>query len=489
MVQTKTFKLLPLTLLLLTVFAIPRPLLAGETKTSPTMVYLGMSKEDNIEISDFLMGVAEKELRSNVQMRPYAIFDLLKSGSVEIDELMEQIAALEEKDNSEDQKKTSQDNPAEAGVEVQAKMIAGLPDKLQELKRAEFAYSLHLTKFKVDMEAGGQKATVELAAGMEIYKLNFSGTKPPSYELVISVVKVMPERVTGTLREKGALDQQMAPLVRKATDRVGKYLGMQLRKLPEFQAQATVSSGSSDMLVIPMGKNLGVELDDTFDIFRKDGSGKLQQVAWVKARKIEKEESKAEIILSDGDWSFRGDEIAVEDESSKVSLLASAVLETTTGDLLDRTGSGVYPGAELGVWVNLANSVGISEMHLTVSLDFMDLGRSKDPSIGVLLGHATIGLAKKWTFHRLALWFGMRAGFSYYLYSESSLMTQQDQDVAAAHIGFGGDALLGLELRLIKHLGLYAQLTGRIFSNPIDWLPSSHMEAGGGATAGLLVDF
>ena len=338
------------------------------------------------------------------------------------------------------------------------------------------------------MDSGKKKVSVELAAGIEIYKLDFHKT-PASYELLISAVKNVPVRATGPLREQGALDQQMAPVVKKAADKVGKYLGMQLRKMPQFQAQATVKSGSADMLVIPMGKDLGVELDDAFDIFRRDASGKLERIAWAKARKIEKDSSYAEIILSDSDWTFSGDEIAVEEETSGVYLQASAVVEMTSGDLLDRSAPGVYPGGEFTVWADLANSVDISEMHLIVNLDFLDLGRSQDPATGVLLGHATIGLAKKWTFHRLALWTGIKAGFSYYLYSETALKTQQDQEIAAAHLGFGGDAFLGLEVKLIKHLGLFVQLAGRVFSNPIDWLKSSHMETGGQACAGLLVDF
>ncbi len=468
-------------------FAVPGSLFAREQNPSPVMIYLGMGREENIEISDFLLATAEKQLRKDVQMRPYEVMDLLDSGSVEIDDLMSQLALLQQDDKNKVQQKTSVINgPPPNTIE---KKIPVWADKLQKIKASNLAYSLHLTKYRVDMEPGGLKATVSMAAGIEIYKLDFPEAGPPSYELVISALKTVPANATGTLREIGSLEQQLVPLVRKASDKVGKHLAKRLRKLQLFQAQSTVKGGSEDMLVIPMGKNLGVELDDAFNIMRKDESGKLKQVAWAKARKITKDSSQAEVILSDSDWSFSGDEIAIEDENSGVGLQVSAIMEVTGGDLLDHAGAGVYPGGELTLWTNLASSVDISEMYLLVSLDFMSLGRSIDPSVGVLLGHATIGLAKKWTFHRLALWAGLRAGFAYFLYSESSLQTQQDQDAAAAHLGFGGDALLGMEFRLIENLSLFAQLTGRIFSNPIDWLKSSHMETGGQASAGLLVDF
>ncbi len=436
-----------------------QPTLAADEDPAPgpaadkeLIVYLGMDIADGVSVSKALRPVIEDELVKILDMDRYQILPLTGAAALTIDDFTDQLEALADS--------ASEQAPPTWGGE------------LDRIRAAAFVCEAYLTSFDVSLDAtrGGQKATVSISAALDLYRLDLSEPGEPRAQHVAQVGKVVPVSQITLLREQGSLDAQLAPMVRRATRQLVGQLTLQLRKLPDFELQAKLLRAEGDQLVLPMGKALGVKLGDAFIVRERGADGQSREVAYTRIREVAPETSRAQIISTSGDWAFSGDEIAVKGERSGFSLSAAAVLEYTGLDLFGNGGPGFYPGFNLTFSSDLSASVDWPEFYLAVDLDYLSVGSATAYQVGlaadVHLGHATIGLHKRWNFGRLALLGGLRAGLAYYIYSESGIVEQG----AAGHVGFGGDLVFGTEVFLAPWATLALRFVGRYFSNPIDWV-------------------
>jgi hypothetical protein len=446
---------------------------ASQPAQHKPITYLGMAISEELIVSPEFAPVIEQALRQAIEMKRFETIPVTDTGVVSLDQfLAEYRDQLVQK-------------AAAAGPDGTARPVWA--KDLERIAGSAFLYQLSLVRFDALVTTDSKGAPigrVEMSVRLDISRLDLSDPMNPGTEPVSTLGKQVPRVVTAPLRKDESMTIAMLELVKTCAQRVGNDLALQIRRLPQFQLTASIDQVHPDGVTLPMGANFGVQIDDGFEIHRREPGGQQRQVGYVKIRKVEEESAYAENIAVGDGWTFAAGDLIIEDAKFGVGLHLAGLVEVTASDLLGRTGAGVYPGFALGVEIDLAESFQAPEFYFLVDLDHLFLGSAPSPDLFVSLGHVTIGLLKKFNIHRLVLQLGVKVGFSYYLYDDSRF-----DDGTAGHIGFGGDLLAGAAVFLAPNASLFVNLTGRYFYNPLDWTDASDSELGLRADAGLTIAF
>ncbi len=381
-------------------------------------------------------------------------------------------------------KKASVDRAAaESEYEARFKRAKILASDIDRIMKSAYFYTISVSHFS-NVEAKCPSGKLEAAllgclpdapgmlatlnANTTFYRANLVDESKAPYELIKKVTHI-PTRgfkqfavlpTPDTLVQLRESTGQQA--TRVATSGLAQFLSKGMKQIPVFQLKTPVQAALADGVEFMLGKAQGLGLDDTYDVTEFDAAGGKKLVGYVKVRKVSKD------AKGTGDGSpsyaenvkvkqkFVGGEQLYEHPMIGVSLGVHAVMQMTFVDLLTNEDTGIYPGVGLYLDKNLANLIGISEFYFSVEGDILLLG---EDGIGRnwMLVHAMAGVKKKWYMESLVFSAGVRGGVSYF----------QVDDYEDDTLGFGGDALLGVEYYIQPEFSVYLKGGFRFFTNPI----------------------
>lgn len=237
------------------------------------------------------------------------------------------------------------------------------------------------------------------------------------------------------------------------------------RRLDSFLLKSYVQSGPAGKKYLPIGRNIGVELDSTFEVQKKVkvGSGfEFKPAGWVKVRQTEADKSQFQTIAEFA--SFETGDRLVERPQSGLDFsmrLGAAPFDLTGGNAL-------APAAIFGGEYNLAPLTRLSLLSETyITGDFTAI-LNEMPSRQISNGGSSMmfGLKKRFTLGQLLLTPGFRGGV---LASSQGLSRQGDATLLLRSGGLGVAPSLGIDWQITPDikLGLDA---GYILASPL--LPS-----------------
>lgn len=460
-----------LTGLLAVVLAAP-PAPAAEKKV---IAYLGLQAPAAVDAEPVLRAAIERQLRRAVEMKRFDYIAVAGGTEPGLEPFLERYRDLL-------LERESADRPATAVQPVWA-------DELERIAGSAFLYQLTLTAFDVALAHEPDEpfpdARVTLSGRADFYRLDLSNPLAPQAEHVARAEVVTPETAEGIIGDQERLAIEILPLVERCAGRLGAELALRIRRLPQFALRSPVAAAGSGRLRLELGRRLGVTLGDTFEI-RAPG-GQPPSPGWARVIRVEPEHAVAALVTRPEGWQPGAEATAVEYAMKGVGLSLAPVAEWTFSELLGRNQTYVYPGLALAAMTDIGSSVAVADFWLRVDADYLFLQRPPGYDFEVGLGHVGLGFLKRWIFGRWGLRTGAGVGMAYYVYPDDEVAT--DEDGVGAHLSFGGDLILGLDLFINRWLSLVLDVRGRYFGNPLDWLPDAAAEAGLQARLAVLFSF
>jgi hypothetical protein len=451
--------------------------------TRKSITYLGIYPDSGVTVPADQMAVIESEIRKLTELKRFDYNAVSLTGIYTIDQFVAELR--------EYVKKRSVDRAtAESEYEARFKRAKVLASDIDRIMNSAYFYQIKVYLFKTKrakcpdgkLEAAllgcipgteGMLSTVN--ASTNFYKANIADETKPPYELIkevkhtpvkgfkaFKVVEVQPEHMA-KIRTETSL-----AATKTASHTLAEFLSKGMKQIPVFQLKTPVTAVKSDGVEFMLGEDVGVGLDDTYDVTVFDVSGVKTLIGYVKVREIgdakqtgEGSPSYAETVKEKK--KFKGIEQLYEHPMIGLAIGLYGVFEVAFKDVLGKTDSsgntemGFYPGVGLYIDKDLGNLVGWPEFYVSVEGDILFVGDYFGSS--VMLVHAMLGVKKKWYMESLVFSVGLRGGISYF-------KVDNYEDNA---IGGGVDAVFGLEYYFMPEFSLYFKLAGRFFTNPLDF--------------------
>jgi len=255
--------------------------------------------------------------------------------------------------------------------------------------------------------------------------------------------------------------------IESATNTMLLFLDKEVRKLPMFTIKAftTAVNPAKDEINFNMGKNVGVKLDDAYQVGFYQGE-KFVETGFMKVRKIDQEGSRSQLLIVSNPKGEKESELfnefdqVIEYPQVGLNIIVGGGMsgfkswedmDVNAGDKYEDNQTSLCPAFGIAAEYNVAKFTQISELYANVSFDYLagSVGKTsqsaKEPDLTNLLYE--IGITKK--FFKRQFGFYVGADFGYQMLTMSTTTGTIDEE--KKYYSIGGKAKAGINFLLGKN--------------------------------------
>lgn len=367
-----------------------------------SLTYVRLANRAGARSDDYAL--AEQTVRRNVEQGRFDINDL-PPGAAALD-----VAALARLTREHLDAVKLERAADRAAFDARTKSLDITADDLARVAASGFLYAPVLKRLDVDRRVmvvpqGGRMVRVEtwvaeVVVEVVFWRLDFAdGTAAEAYRVVAA----------GSSNGGFAGGATRGDALRGALADMGESLKTQVRNLADFRLQVNVERAGWNGVWFPLTRRDGLVLDSLLRAEELTTDGTTRRVGWLVVRDVgdgkTESQSYAQIISSRDGWALTGGEMLFERAQRGIGLQAG-VLHAAV-EVSDPSGNAAAAhrlwGGRLLASKRLAESTGISELFAELALAGGVAGSAFE--IG-----AAIGIAKRFSFHRLFVGLGAHVG-------------------------------------------------------------------------------